>query len=215
MNNIKGRKPATQRDQDGKVCTKCNAYREYEFYSIRTGAKDGHKSHCKCCINKNEEQKKKERETKRLAIKNRIEKTCSACKNLISISMFYKDNSRLDGHYGSCIDCERSFRKEQREKHHDKRIYTKRLYYKNRTIATKCFNRIKMNAFYEEARRLTIEMNEQYVVDHIIPIFSNSKMLVCGLHNEFNLQVISTGENLQKGNKFSADDGFYPEFLDS
>ncbi len=140
------------------------------------------------------------------AIKTRTEKSCSDCHTVKPLTAFYVDNSTLDGHYCRCIEC---------EKHSDKRIGSKRLYYKNRVIATKCFDRTKMNEFYEEARRLTIENNEQYVVDHKIPIFSNDDMLVCGLHNEFNLQVITSGDNVRKGNKFDSDDGFYPEFIDS
>lgn len=53
--------------------------------------------------------------------------------------------------------------------------------------------------FYKEARRLTLETGISHQVDHIIP--SNHK-LVCGLHNEFNLQVITREENQKKNNKF-------------
>ena len=53
--------------------------------------------------------------------------------------------------------------------------------------------------FYKEARRLTEETGILHEVDHIIP--SNHK-LVCGLHNEFNLQVLPKVENQIKSNKF-------------
>jgi hypothetical protein len=215
MDSVVGRKSTTFRDANGKVCTKCNEYREYKFYAIRNDAKDGYKSHCKCCINKSKEQLQQEKEAKIEAIKTRTEKSCSDCHTVKHITEFHINRQSLDGLYCRCKDCEKEFRKEQREKHSDKRIGSKRLYYKNRVIATKCFDRTKMNEFYEEARRLTIENNEQYVVDHKIPIFSNDDMLVCGLHNEFNLQVITSGDNVRKGNKFDSDDGFYPEFLDS
>lgn len=39
-------------------------------------------------------------------------------------------------------------------------------------------------------------------VDHIVPITSN---LVCGLHNEFNLQYLSMSDNIKKGNRYWPD----------
>jgi 5-methylcytosine-specific restriction endonuclease McrA len=51
---------------------------------------------------------------------------------------------------------------------------------------------------FELARTMSRLLGNPYHVDHIYPL--NGKM-VCGLHVERNLQVISEKENLAKGNK--------------
>lgn len=55
-----------------------------------------------------------------------------------------------------------------------------------------------MEAFYEEARRKTLETGEQWEVDHIHPL--RNKML-CGLHVPCNLQIITRTKNRVKLNK--------------
>jgi hypothetical protein len=60
----------------------------------------------------------------------------------------------------------------------------------------------KILEFYTKARQLSIETGVPHEVDHIVP--SNHK-LVCGLHCEFNLQVIPRTDNRQKNNKFTID----------
>ena len=57
----------------------------------------------------------------------------------------------------------------------------------------------KIKEFYEKAARMTLETGKKYEVDHIIPIKGK---LVCGLHVESNLQVISRSENARKRNSF-------------
>lgn len=56
----------------------------------------------------------------------------------------------------------------------------------------------KMEEFYIEARRLTETTDISYQVDHIIPLSSN---VVCGLHCEDNLQILTAEENNKKNNK--------------
>lgn len=59
-----------------------------------------------------------------------------------------------------------------------------------------------VRAIYAEARRLTRETGIQHHVDHCVPL---KHKLVRGLHNEFNLQVMTGSENMSKGNRTWSD----------
>lgn len=60
-----------------------------------------------------------------------------------------------------------------------------------------------MKLKYLEAQRLSIETGVEYVVDHIVPLKHD---LVCGLHTNANLQVVTAEYNFAKGNSFSIED---------
>jgi hypothetical protein len=55
-----------------------------------------------------------------------------------------------------------------------------------------------IKAFYIEARRLTDLTGVPHEVDHIYPLVSNT---MCGLHVEFNLQILTKSANSAKKNK--------------
>lgn len=54
-----------------------------------------------------------------------------------------------------------------------------------------------IDAIYQAAARRSDETGTPHEVDHVIP---RNHPLVCGLHVEGNLQILTTGENRLKGN---------------
>lgn len=59
-------------------------------------------------------------------------------------------------------------------------------------------DRLKIKEFYRQSKYLTKTTGIKYSVDHIIPLISKNRdgeQIACGLHNEFNLQVIPLLEN--------------------
>jgi len=55
---------------------------------------------------------------------------------------------------------------------------------------------------YVKARRLELWLDEDFNVDHIVPLQSE---FVCGLHCEQNLQIITFTDNMVKGNRYWPD----------
>lgn len=59
-------------------------------------------------------------------------------------------------------------------------------------------NHSEILRIYRSATELSVKTGEQWTVDHIVPLRSK---LVCGLHCEANLRVITKVENSIKGNR--------------
>lgn len=153
-------------------------------------------------------------------------KVCSKCGVQKTSKQFRKDQRLRDGLDSNCKDCRREWYKNNIEynqnrnrnnykknieywkhKNHEYYILNKSVLNKKalqrqflKNIATPSWaNFDRIMEYYQDAKELTELTGIQFHVDHIIPL--NGKV-VCGLHVENNLQILTREENLLKSNKF-------------
>jgi len=141
-------------------------------------------------------------------------KKCSCCLQEKSLSLFSKDKSRKDGLKYECKECcvlrSRSWHSKNRERGRAlasewyRNNLDKSRAQKGKRRATKLkatplwSDNEKIKVIYEYQQLCSIVLEQQYHVDHIVPLRGKT---VCGLHVPANLQVIPAKANLTKGNK--------------
>lgn len=114
---------------------------------------------------------------------------CGKCKNRRPADEFRRSADTSVGLHGHCRECQDVWRRSNvgllRHNAAKRRV--------SQVMATPSWaNRKKIAAIYDEA------IFSGLTVDHIVPL--NSK-IVCGLHVENNLQLLTKSENCSKGNR--------------
>ena len=167
-----------------------------DFYADQRFS-DGKSSHCKCCqkrirakSNKKQSQEVKDRAKK--TIKDWYDRKYAEDPTpFLQRSKKYRNTNKEH-----CLEKGKQWKRNNPEKQAEYACYRfKYLKY----AKPKWANDEKIKEIYEERNKLTESTGTEYQVDHIIPI---THKLVCGLHNEFNLQLLTKEENLSKSNTF-------------
>jgi hypothetical protein len=105
-------------------------------------------------------------------------------------------------HQKNRIDILMRKKKYQQEKPEVHRVINAKRRASKRNATVTWADKVKISKIYERCEFINRDVNEPHHVDHIVPLQSP---LVCGLHNEFNLQILTAKENLSKCNRIWPD----------
>lgn len=197
-----------------KICSKCKQEKSVSCFSTNSKAKDGLHSWCRDCVNF---QRKTNKDKYGIAHRKYIENNPEKVEQWKQASKekpdFKRKKSESDKRYrekmGDVLkekkrkyaaeNYEKVKQSKKREYEKNKQAYIARAYQRLRNI--KCLtpsdaDKKKIQWFYDEAKRITLETGMKHEVDHIIPISKG------GFHHHNNLQILPWLENRKKGNKY-------------
>lgn len=156
-------------------------------------------------------------------------KRCWKCAQSLTLETFGKDRSQPDGLKSACKPCRRAMENARYQANPLPRIAKAREWYRNNAVrqTLKCkewgannpgfstyykasymaakkgrfvdwADQEVMKQFYARSADISRVTGIEHHVDHVIPFRSP---VVSGLHNEFNLQILSCSANCSKQNK--------------
>lgn len=141
--------------------------------------------------------------------------TCKVCNVELPLTAFYKNKTYTSGYNTSkCKECHKAQQREGYVKYKDKRLagmqqWQERNRGKANTIKAK-YRASKLQAsvswadnkyiadLYDNAKEASAIFGVEFQVDHVVPL---QAVEACGLHNEFNLQILTKSENCSKQNR--------------
>jgi len=210
-----------------KTCSQCKVDKELYEFNKDSSSKNGVRANCKACAKIKRDANKEaiadyyEKNKEYILARNRQYYQANRESLLAHRNNYYQKNKK------AVIKTNIRWRKNNRDAYNAQRriwyaneehreyqqLYNKKHYESNKdAAAARCNKRraIKYSGtpiwanleaikkFYAEAQALTKSMGIKYEVDHIYPLQGEK---ICGLHCEFNLQVITQKENRSKSNK--------------
>lgn len=164
-----------------KTCTLCHQLKSLDSFYKHKKMPDGHINQCKVCRNSYIKQWSSENGAKRKLIANKSRrKNYDPVRASVAFKTWYETTAKSGDGYA-------------------KMAMRARLHEANAKRATPGWSdQNLMAAFYSLARSRTNSTGIQWTVDHIVPLNS---ALVCGLHTEANMKLMTKSENSGKRNR--------------
>jgi hypothetical protein len=163
-----------------KHCYKCLTFKLPTEFGNNKSRKDGLSDECKPC---------KRQQDREYAARNRKSAQIRASEWYYSNHEYALKRNKINS-------------KKWRKKNPDKHCARQNLRRANKLKATPAWlteeHKFQIACKYSLAAMLSKNTEEQYHVDHIVPLKGKT---ICGLHVPWNLQVIPAQENLRKSNK--------------
>jgi hypothetical protein len=185
-----------------KTCTDCGATKPLDLFSKRNRSKDGKRSYCKDCgarqtrdwVSRNKEKKRKADAD--YNIKNHAKVKATRLKWLEKHPNYNRDYyiRNFDKDREAAIERARLYRKANPGKIN---AWSAARHARELRATPPWVDHKAIQSFYIEAARLTRETGIKHHVDHIYPLKSK---VMCGLHCQFNLQILTAKENRSKSN---------------
>ncbi len=137
-------------------------------------------------------------------------KKCSGCKLILDLLLFSRNKNTWNKLNDQCKECNSQYNQGHKKERRNWRIVNKDKvnFYKAKYRAVKLNatpkwltkqNLIEIQDIYFCCSEYNRLLEEQYHVDHIIPLQGE---YICGLHVPWNLQILTAKENQNKGNKY-------------
>lgn len=192
-----------EENKSEKTCTGCNISKPVSDFTKWRASKDGYKAHCRQCASA---KRKKNYDANREVHNQRTRAYYAANKELFKRhkAAYMAANQEAIREYNSKWMANNLSRIGAK----NARRYAEKL-----QATPKWADPKKIQQFYDEARRLTLETGIQHEVDHVVPLKGpiaksgpfKGERLVCGLHWEGNMQILTMVDNISKKNYFWPD----------
>lgn len=135
---------------------------------------------------------------------------CKVCHKLRNKSKYYENHDanrkRLQAYYYNNHESEKEYRRNHYSKNKDIYLFNSAMRDKRIRQATPCWLNLadlsEIREIYNRCREISETSGVVHHVDHIVPISGKD---VCGLHVPWNLQILTSTENLRKSNKHESD----------
>ena len=125
---------------------------------------------------------------------------CAECQQKRTVNWSAKNQQKVK-EYLNTPEMREKRRAYGRKHYHDNKTFYLEKWNKRRSDklqATTKWGQERISDFYKKAKELeAMNPGVKYHVDHIVPLVGKN---VCGLHNKFNLQILTETENKRKGN---------------